>query len=90
MGIFSSPTELQELIEVARRIADALERRYPPPLARVAYEKGKEVPVAGITVCDNEETVMREMKEDARIKSNAEKILKEFREFQEWKSHQSK
>lgn len=71
------------------RIAAACERAYPKrePLRN---EKGQVYLPLGITHSDNETLVEREREEEAEVKSREEKILKEVREFNEWKERQNK
>jgi hypothetical protein len=73
---------LERIAAALERIAGASERAYPLPWVVV---EGKPSPPLGITVATNEALVEQEIEEETRIKSREEKLLKEYKEYIEWR-----
>lgn len=75
--------KLLRLISVLERIAAALEDLAPPKKAAPITTANQEP--LGIITADNETTRAYEEEEENKIQSKEEKLMKEYKEYLEWR-----
>lgn len=80
MKLFKTREDM--LLELLGRIANALDRAYPVPADNSEREA---LPPLGITVADNETMVAMEEEEERQAKSKEEKLMKEYKEYIDWR-----